>query len=50
MDWRVIAVIVFVAVIYPPLRVVGRWMQRKGSDLEKGPDGPTEREARLPRP
>jgi hypothetical protein len=34
---KVIEFIVFLAVAYPLLRTVGRWMQRKGRDLEKGP-------------
>jgi hypothetical protein len=34
---KVIEFIVFLAVAYPLLRTLGRWMQRKGRDLEKGP-------------
>jgi hypothetical protein len=30
--------IAFIAVSYTLLRTLGRWMQRKGRDLEKGDD------------
>jgi hypothetical protein len=41
MGWKIGALIAFLAVVYPPLRALGRWMQRKGRDLEKGrDDGP----------
>lgn len=32
--------LIFVAVAYLPLRFVGRWMQRKGRELEKGRKDP----------
>ncbi len=28
--------LIFIAIAYLPIRAVGRWMQRKGRDLEKG--------------
>jgi hypothetical protein len=33
--------LIFLVIAYPPLRFAGRWMQRKGRELERGPkDGP----------
>jgi hypothetical protein len=35
---KIIEFIAFIAVAYPLLRTLGRWMQRRGRDLEKGDD------------
>jgi hypothetical protein len=35
---KIIQFIAFIAVAYQLLRTIGRWMQRKGRDLEKGDD------------
>jgi len=37
MPSKLVEFVIFVAVLYLPLRSFGRWMQRKGRDLEKGP-------------